>query len=58
MKLIMGEKKYVEKKAMLEYIDKNIIRMIPDKDGKHPIPIEAVRNFMNEFILLFMFYYY
>lgn len=42
----MAEKKYVEKEAMLEYIDQNIPRMIPDKDGKHPIPIEVVRNFI------------
>ena len=42
----MVEKKYVEKEAMLEYIDQNIPRMIPDKDGKHPIPIETVRNFI------------
>lgn len=44
--MIMAEKKYVEKEAMLEYIDQNIPRMIPDKDGKHPIPIETVRNFI------------
>ena len=45
----MVEKKYVEKEVMLEYIDQNIPRMIPNKDGKHPIPIEAVRNFIATF---------
>lgn len=45
----MVEKKYVEKEAMLEYIDQNIPRMIPNKDGKYPIPIEAVRNFIATF---------
>lgn len=45
----MPEKEYIERETMLEYIDENIPRMIPNKEGKHPIAMEVVRNFIATF---------
>ena len=40
---------YINRKAMLEYIDENIPRMKPSKDGRHLIAIETIRNFIATF---------
>ena len=45
----MVKKECIEREAMLKYIDKNISRMIPDKEGKHPIAMEVIRNFIATF---------
>ena len=42
-------KEYIEREAMLKYIDENIFRMKPNKEGKHPIAIETIRNFIATF---------
>ena len=45
----MAGKTYIEREAVLEYIDKSIPRMKRSKGGKHPISIEAVRDFIATF---------
>lgn len=44
----MAEKEYIDRKAMLDYIDDCIPRMI-SKKGKHLIAMENVRNFIAKF---------
>lgn len=46
---MMPEKEYIEREAMLKYIDENIFRMKQNKEDKHPIAIETIRNFIATF---------
>lgn len=45
----MAEKEYIEREAILDYIDECIPRMVPNKQGHHPILMEVVRNFIAAF---------
>lgn len=40
---------YIERKALLDYIDKRIPKMIASSDGKHIVYIETVREVIVKF---------
>ena len=45
----MAEKEYIERKAVLDYIDKRKWKMFADPDGKHRLSIEVVEDVIKDF---------
>ena len=45
----MAEKEYIEREAVLDYIDKRKWKMIADPDGKHRLSIEVVEDVIKDF---------
>ena len=45
----MAEKEYIEREAVLDYIDKRIPKLIASTDGKHIVYVEAIRDVIVKF---------
>ena len=43
------EKEYIEREAVLDYIDKRKRKMFADSDGKHRLSIEVVEDVIKDF---------